>query len=1125
MRTILSSVTAAAGRFRIAVALPLIAFGLSCSDSATGPLLAPDGALLAVGGTPNKQDWKQCQNDKNLAGPCKWVTGNLNKQHNLWFEGDVVPHALRIPQILDDNAIDIVMTYGFKKANKSTHDFLARWNATQVNANPCVDGSFSAFCTNGVLNPISARSGDMADEVQAAGAHCGGNDAAELAAAINAFDAQFPAGGAYPNGQKVIEGINVASIVINSITTACAGNGDAETTLNMTVTPNGAGVSSKHMLLLIGSHIASGIYWETFGGAGGVKGSPYHLGLVRVGGLSSGSMDLQMSADAVAVPGASLTIQKQTIGGTGSFNFTGTGTGIPNSFSRNTATQGNPTTAAAFQITNLQFGDKYVQETVPAGWSLTDIQCTSNGATVVIGSGGSGAFVAGATSGFDAGDNTVKVTIGSGHSPTCTFVNTELPGTISGLKFHDLNANGTQNNGDPGLGSWTIRLYDSNDQLVTSTTTTAGSGAYSFADVAAGTYRICEVLQANWTQSAPTSGPACNQGGVTDEAPIGYTVVLAAGGTSSGSNFGNYQNVTIRVRKYEDLSANGAKDGAETYITWVTDGIHVFGINGTTGHFHGTISDAANGVTFSVKPGSYRICESQQTGWFQSEPSNASLVDCSGHTDAAGKGYELTVTSGDSETPLQFGNYQGASITVKKWEDSDANGAKNGAESYITWAADMHVFNNSLSVHQHGQITVANDGVTFTVPPGTYTICESQIAGWVQSAPGAGVSCGGHAGATGNGFSVTVASGGSETREFGNYQGATITVRKWNDEDGDGTKNGSEAYITWAANMHVFNAGLTVHLHQEITDAANGTSFTVPPGTYTICESLLTGWTQTFPGAGVSCAGHTGAAGNGFSVTVASGGSEAVQFGNRQPPAPPALFILIDEDGIDNGPRYWEDGGPYNAAKLKSFTASEVNDDISHLARRMQLRYFAANPGKVIWLWSGQVGDEGWFAPKTIPSSWANAGPTADGLRNFLGNPSQPFTHNVGPGLGTGNNPESLLDKIPNVIPLRAEGLWGLIGRTVCALVWDSDISINYGPIEGSLKGEKLGVAAFEVQDVVYLNGFSSSTLPRVKIQIKDANQVCEQSLSLYTTAPVPSSSSVPADIRPNDSSDNNGYQ
>jgi hypothetical protein len=248
--------------------------------------------------------------------------------------------------------------------------------------------------------------------------------------------------------------------------------------------------------------------------------------------------------------------------------------------------------------------------------------------------------------------------------------------------------------------------------------------------------------------------------------------------------------------------------------------------------------------------------------------------------------------------------------------------------------------------------------------------------------------------------------------------------------------------------------------------------------------------------------------------------------GETPPPPPsPALFLVIDEDGIDNGKRYWEaTATSFTPSTIREFSATDVNDDRPGLAQRLQLRYFQRNVGRTIWLFTGQVGDEGWFAPKVIPQSWANAGPTADGLRNFLGNPSQPFPHNVGPGLGRGSDPERLLDKIPYVTPLRAEGLHMLIGQTVCALVWDSDISINYGPLNGSLKGEKLGVAAFEVQDVVYLSGFSSSTLPRVKVQIRDANVVCEGPLALFGAAPEPRSSSQPMDIRPDFTGDNSGY-
>ena len=147
---------------------------------------------------------------------------------------------------------------------------------------------------------------------------------------------------------------------------------------------------------------------------------------------------------------------------------------------------------------------------------------------------------------------------------------------------------------------------------------------------------------------------------------------------------------------------------------------------------------------------------------------------------------------------------------------------------------------------------------------------------------------------------------------------------------------------------------------------------------------------------------------------------------------------------------------------------------------------------------TGQVGDEGWFAPTQIPASWASAGPTADGLNYIL----------AGPGLGSGGNPEVLLDNIPKVIPLRALGLEMLEGRTICALAHDSDISyISPRVDDGNLQGGYLGRLAFEVVSVDLLAGqpnTSSSTLPKVTVIIRDWNQVCTGQLDLFTGAPRP---------------------
>jgi len=58
----------------------------------------------------------------------------------------------------------------------------------------------------------------------------------------------------------------------------------------------------------------------------------------------------------------------------------------------------------------------------------------------------------------------------------------------------------------------------------------------------------------------------------------------------------------------------------------------------------------------------------------------------------------------------------------------------------------------------------------------------------------------------------------------------------------------------------------------------------VPAGSYTVCETVKEGWTQTFPtpGAGiVSCSGHGG--GLGYQISLAPGQiDEDNDFGNAQ---------------------------------------------------------------------------------------------------------------------------------------------------------------------------------------------------------------------------------------------------
>ena len=78
--------------------------------------------------------------------------------------------------------------------------------------------------------------------------------------------------------------------------------------------------------------------------------------------------------------------------------------------------------------------------------------------------------------------------------------------TIEGQKFNDLNNNGI-NDSEPGLSGWTITITDGGS--FSDSTTTDVNGDYSFEDLEAGTYTVCEVAQANWTQTVPVINNGC----------------------------------------------------------------------------------------------------------------------------------------------------------------------------------------------------------------------------------------------------------------------------------------------------------------------------------------------------------------------------------------------------------------------------------------------------------------------------------------------------------------------------------------------------------------------------------------------------------------------------------------
>jgi hypothetical protein len=310
-----------------------------------------------------------------------------------------------------------------------------------------------------------------------------------------------------------------------------------------------------------------------------------------------------------------------------------------------------------------------------------------------------------------------------------------------------------------------------------------------------------------------------------------------------------------------------------------------------------TTTDGTGFYQFNLLPGTYTFKEVCPSGWRQSVPGPI--------TSAAGCGTNTiteTLVLGVPSHDNNFGNFQNATKTGLKFEDLNGDGGWDVGEPGVAgWA--IHLFGTDgagAAVH----LTTVTDGTgaySFSVSPGSYTVCEADAANWTQSYPGSGANCTGHTdGGTFTpapiGYAITLTSGQVDSgNDFGNFRNATKTGTKFSDLNGNGVwDTGEPGLMGWS--IHLFGTdGLGNAVHQTTTTNASGVySFSVAPGSYTVCEVMVADWTQTYPTAltpgAVDCSTHTDGGtvtpgAWGWGITLTSNQTDSGNnFGNQPPP-------------------------------------------------------------------------------------------------------------------------------------------------------------------------------------------------------------------------------------------------
>jgi len=400
--------------------------------------------------------------------------------------------------------------------------------------------------------------------------------------------------------------------------------------------------------------------------------------------------------------------------------------------------------------------------------------------------------------------------------------------SISGIKFNDLDSDGTKDTGESCLSGWDIQLKDSSDNLLQTATTSSEpgqEGRYEFVNLQPGTYRVYEVQKPGWVRTVPVQEY--------------YSVTLTTY-PSSGNIFGNNL-LAISGVKFEDLNGNSAKDSDEPGLEGWTIKLKKDGTEVAS-----TPTIAGGAYSFAgITPGSYTVEEVSKQGWAQTYPAGNVYIVIVSNTG------QVAVTKTDqtsvASTEVNFGNVPTASISGMKFEDLNGNGAKDSGEPGLEgWTIMLKKGITEVASTQ----TATGGAYSFTgITPGSYTVEEVSKQGWAQTYPAGNV----YTLVVSNTDQVTVkkadqTSVTSTEVNFGNVPTVRINGMKFEDLNGNGQKDAEELGLKdWTIRLQSPQITETT----ATTDEDGSYQFeNLPPGDYNISEKLQSGWLQTSPAGG-----------------------------------------------------------------------------------------------------------------------------------------------------------------------------------------------------------------------------------------------------------------------------------
>jgi len=298
--------------------------------------------------------------------------------------------------------------------------------------------------------------------------------------------------------------------------------------------------------------------------------------------------------------------------------------------------------------------------------------------------------------------------------------------------FEDLNANGIQDDGEPGIEGVIVNLLDGNGDSLGQSTTTDEDGMYMFGDLIPGDYSLEFINEdADFIVSPQNVGNDEDDSDIDAITGISDPVTLDNGDTDLTIDAGYYKLASLGDQVWLDSNGDGINDDDENGI----DGITVNLLDGSGVPLGQTTTTDEDGLyTFeNLVPGSYQvefeIPEGSELTQQDVTTAGANDANDSDADQETGRSQVVTLSSGENNPTIDAGVYELLSLGNLVWIDTDNDGLFDEGEEngvpFVDLALWLDLNNDNSPDVNTGRTALTDFSGNYlfeNLPPGDYIV-------------------------------------------------------------------------------------------------------------------------------------------------------------------------------------------------------------------------------------------------------------------------------------------------------------------------------------------------------------------------------------------------------------------